>query len=89
MPFMSQNCETLNIVIKMALCSMLYSCNIVRTSGRVNFDYLHRRGGGRGGNLKIKKGGVMHLKKKKIFCHHNFMKKGHSKLSKNEPENIS
>ena len=22
-PFMSQNCETLNIVIKMALCSML------------------------------------------------------------------
>ena len=23
-----------------------------------------------------------------FFCHHNFMKKGHSKLSKNEPENI-
>ena len=22
------------------------------------------------------------------FCHHNFMKKGHSKLSENEPENI-
>ena len=28
----------------------------------------------------------MHLKKN-YFCH-NFMKKGHSKLSKNEPENI-
>ena len=24
----------------------------------------------------------------KLFCHHNFMKKGHSKFSKNEPENI-
>ena len=24
----------------------------------------------------------------KTFCHLNFMKKGHSKLSKNEPENI-
>ena len=24
----------------------------------------------------------------KLFCHHNFMKKGHSKLFKNEPENI-
>ena len=23
-----------------------------------------------------------------FFCHHNFMKKGHCKLSKNEPENI-
>ena len=23
-----------------------------------------------------------------FFCHHNFMKKGHSKLSKNEPENV-
>ena len=23
-----------------------------------------------------------------FFCHHNFKKKGHSKLSKNEPENI-
>ena len=23
-----------------------------------------------------------------FFCHHNFMKKGSSKLSKNEPENI-
>ena len=32
---------------------------------------------------------VMHLKKKKIFWHHNFMKKGHSKLFKNEPGNIS
>ena len=31
---------------------------------------------------------VMHLKKKFFFCHHNFMKKGHFKLSKNEPENI-
>ena len=27
-------------------------------------------------------------RKKKIFCHHNFLKKGRSKLSKNEPENI-
>ena len=27
-------------------------------------------------------------KKNFFFCHHNFMKKGHSKLSKNEPENI-
>ena len=26
--------------------------------------------------------------KKFFFCHHNFMKKGHSKLSKNEPEDI-
>ena len=26
--------------------------------------------------------------KKFFFLHHNFMKKGHSKLSKNEPENI-
>ena len=26
-------------------------------------------------------------KKKKIFCHHDFMKKGLSKLSKNESEN--
>ena len=31
---------------------------------------------------------AMHLKKKKIFCHHNFREKGHSKLSKNDPENI-
>ena len=31
----------------------------------------------------------MHLKKKKFFCQHHFMKKGHSKLSKNEPENIA
>ena len=23
----------------------------------------------------------------KLFCHHNFMKKDHSKFSKNEPEN--
>ena len=23
-----------------------------------------------------------------FFCHHNFMEKGHSKLSRNEPENI-
>ena len=30
---------------------------------------------------------VMHLKKK-IFCHHNYMKKVHSKLSKTEPESI-
>ena len=26
-------------------------------------------------------------KKYIFFCHHNFMKKGHSMLSKNEPEN--
>ena len=32
---------------------------------------------------------VMHLKKMFFFCYHNFMKKGHSKLSKNEPENIT
>ena len=32
---------------------------------------------------------VMHLKKKFFFCHHNFRKKGHSKLSKNEPGKIS
>ena len=31
---------------------------------------------------------VMHLKKKNFFCHHNFMKNSHSKLSKNEPKNI-
>ena len=31
---------------------------------------------------------VMHLKKNNFFCHHNFMKKVHAKLSKNEPENI-
>ena len=32
---------------------------------------------------------VMHLKKKNFFfCRPNFMKKGHSKLFKNEPENI-
>ena len=30
----------------------------------------------------------MHWKKKNFFCHHNFMKKGHSKLYNNEPENI-
>ena len=28
------------------------------------------------------------LGKNIFFYHHNFMKKGHSKLSKNEPENI-
>ena len=31
---------------------------------------------------------IMHLKKKKIFSYHNFMKKSYSKLYKNEPENI-
>ena len=31
---------------------------------------------------------VMHFEEKKFFCHHSFMKKGQSKLSKNEPENI-
>ena len=30
----------------------------------------------------------MRIKKNYFFCHHNFMKKGHYKLSKNEPENI-
>ena len=30
----------------------------------------------------------MHFKRNYFFHHHNFMKKGHSKLSKNEPENI-
>ena len=30
----------------------------------------------------------MHLKKIVFFSHHNFGKKGYSKLSKNEPENI-
>ena len=28
------------------------------------------------------------FKEKKIFCHHNFMTKSYSKLSKNDPENI-
>ena len=28
------------------------------------------------------------FEEKKFFCHHNFMKKGHSNLSKKEPENI-
>ena len=28
------------------------------------------------------------FEEKLFFCHHNFMKKGHSKLSKNETENI-
>ena len=32
---------------------------------------------------------LMHLKKNYFFCHHNFKEKGHSKLTKNEPENIS
>ena len=32
---------------------------------------------------------VMHLEKNIFFCHHNFMKNSHSKLSRNEPENIS
>ena len=31
---------------------------------------------------------VMHLKKKSFFCLRNCMKKVHSKLSKNEPEDI-
>ena len=30
----------------------------------------------------------MHLKKNDFFYQHYFMKKGHFKLSKNEPENI-
>ena len=29
-----------------------------------------------------------YLKKNHFFCHHNFIKKSHSMLSKNEPENI-
>ena len=28
------------------------------------------------------------FEEKKFFCHHYFINKGHSKLSKNEPENI-
>ena len=28
------------------------------------------------------------FEEKKFFCRHNFMKKSHLKLSKNEPENI-
>ena len=28
------------------------------------------------------------FEEKKKFCHHNFTRKSHSKLSKNEPENI-
>ena len=28
------------------------------------------------------------FEEKNFFCHHNFMKKIHSKLSKNKPENI-
>ena len=31
---------------------------------------------------------VMYLRKKVFFCQHNFMKKSHSKLSKNEPGNM-
>ena len=28
------------------------------------------------------------FEEKLFFCHRNFMKKGHSKLPKNEPENV-
>ena len=31
---------------------------------------------------------VMHVKENYFFCHHNFRKKGDSKLSKDGPENI-
>ena len=31
---------------------------------------------------------VTYLKTNYFFCHHTLMKKSHSKLSKNEPENI-
>ena len=31
---------------------------------------------------------VMPLKKNIFFCHHNCMEVGHSKLSRNEPEDI-
>ena len=31
---------------------------------------------------------VMPLKKNIFFCHHNCMELGHSKLSRNEPEDI-
>ena len=31
---------------------------------------------------------VLCIWKKNFFCHYNFMKKSHSKLSKNDPENI-
>ena len=45
--------------------------------------FLGEWGGGGGGVSDI-----MHLKEKIFFCHHNFLKKVHSKLTKNEPENI-
>ena len=32
---------------------------------------------------------VLCIWRKIVFCHHNFMKKGHSKFCKNETENIS
>ena len=39
--------------------------------------------------LYLLKNCIMKLKKKFFFlCHHNFIKKHHSKLSKNEPQNI-
>ena len=50
--------------------------------------------GGRGGGLGLfrfnyfKLSCVMHLKKNYFLSHHNFMKKGHSKMSKNKPENM-
>ena len=36
----------------------------------------------------FKKVGGAFEEKSFFFCHHNFMKKSHSKFSKNEPENI-
>ena len=72
---------------------------------RVNFDYLPRKGWGGGTEKFKKGAGssllFLHLGftlpfakfcyvfEKNCFCHHNFMKKCHSKLSKKEPENIS
>ena len=51
---------------------------------------------GAGGTCTFPKGlSFLHLEitlpfeeKKFFFCHHHFMKKGHCKLSKYEPENI-
>ena len=42
----------------------------------------HHKGGGRGGG-----GSELFFVIYFEVCHHNFMKKIHSKLSKNEPEN--
>ena len=38
--------------------------------------------------LYLSQNRVMPLKKNIFFCHHNCMEVGHSKLSRNEPEDI-